>query len=316
MVDPMDCQLCTDDPVASAPVQLLILAAQEDERQLVRDALASRPEWRLRFAAAEKEALKAVAADAPALLLMDMQDVAGSGLDFLDTLRRKHPLVPVVVLIRREDAPVFQALRHGAVNYIPWSFLASELEEIVESVLLAGEVRRCKNRLLSHVEREEIAFSIGNDTTLIPGIISLFQETLVGIGICETADSIRVNMAMEEALLNAIYHGNLEVSSRLRNDPERGDEPYRGEIDRRRRMQPYRDRRVHVLAKFTPAEATFTITDEGTGFDPSSLPDPTDPANIELASGRGLLLIRTFMDEVRHNVVGNQITMVKRKAAK
>lgn len=316
MVDPMDCQLCTDDPVASAPVQLLILAAQEDERQLVRDALASRPEWRLRFAAAEKEALKAVAADAPALLLMDMQDVAGSGLDFLDTLRRKHPLVPVVVLIRREDAPVFQALRHGAVNYIPWSFLASELEEIVESVLLAGEVRRCKNRLLSHVEREEIAFSIGNDTTLIPGIISLFQETLVGIGICETADSIRVNMAMEEALLNAIYHGNLEVSSRLRNDPERGDEPYRGEIDRRRRVQPYRDRRVHVLAKFTPAEATFTITDEGAGFDPSSLPDPTDPANIELASGRGLLLIRTFMDEVRHNVVGNQITMVKRKAAK
>lgn len=316
MADPVDCQFCDDDPVAPAPVPVLVLAAQEEERQMVREALAGRPEWQLRFVATEKEAVKDVAASPPATLLMDMQDVAGSALDFLDTLRRKHPLVPVIVLIRREDAPVFQALRHGAVNYVPWSFLESELADIVESVLLAGEVRRCKNRLLAHLQRQELSFAIGNDTTLIPGIISLFQEILVGVGICETADSIRVNMAMEEALLNAIYHGNLEVSSRLRNDPERGDEPYREEIDRRRRVPPFRDRRVLVHATFTPAEARFVIADQGPGFDPSSLPDPTDPANIELASGRGLLLIRTFMDEVRHNDVGNEITMLKRKPSK
>ena len=48
----------------------------------------------------------------------------------------------------------------------------------------------------------------------------------------------------------------------------------------------------------------------------STANDPTDPANIELASGRGLLLIRTFMDEVLHNEVGNEITMVKRKPTK
>jgi anti-sigma regulatory factor (Ser/Thr protein kinase)/CheY-like chemotaxis protein len=316
MADPTDCQNCDDDPVSTAPVPLLVLAAQEHERQNVRAALANRPEWKLRFVATEKDALREVAAVPPTTLLMDMQDVEGSALDFLDTLRRKHSLVPVIVLIRREDAPVFQALRHGAVNYVPWSCLDSELEEIVESVLLAGEVRRCKNRLLAHIQHHDMTFAIGNDTTLIPGIISLFQEMLVGIGICDTADSIRVNMAMEEALLNAIYHGNLEVSSRLRNDPERGDEPYREEIDRRRRTPPYRDRRVQVRATFNPVEARFIITDQGPGFDPHSLPDPTDPANIELASGRGLLLIRTFMDEVKHNAVGNEITMVKRKPSK
>jgi anti-sigma regulatory factor (Ser/Thr protein kinase)/CheY-like chemotaxis protein len=293
-----------------------VLAAQEDERVTVRAALASRPEWRLHFVSTEKEAIKDVATYGPAIVLMDMQDVEGSGLDFLDTMRRKHPLIPVIVLIRREDAPVFQALRHGAVNYVPWRFIESELEEIVDSVLLAGEVRRCKNRLLAHIQHQELTFAIGNDTTLIPGIISLFQEILVGIGICDTADSIRVNMAMEEALLNAIYHGNLEVSSRLRNDPERGDEPYREEIDRRRRSTPYRERQVRVHAKFLPTEAHFVITDQGPGFDPASLPDPTDPANIELASGRGLLLIRTFMDEVQHNPLGNAITMIKRKPAK
>ena len=44
----------------------------------------------------------------------------------------------------------------------------------------------------------------------------------------------------------------------------------------------------------------------------TTLPDPTDPANIEKVSGRGLLLIRTFMDEVHHNKTGNEITMIKR----
>ncbi|MGE0608143.1 MAG: ATP-binding protein, partial [Pirellulales bacterium] len=49
------------------------------------------------------------------------------------------------------------------------------------------------------------------------------------------------------------------------------------------------------------------------GFDPSKLPDPTDPANLEKASGRGLLLMRSFMDEVTYNATGNQITLVKRR---
>ncbi len=57
------------------------------------------------------------------------------------------------------------------------------------------------------------------------------------------------------------------------------------------------------------------IRDEGQGFDLASLPDPTLPQNLERRTGRGLFLIRTFMDEVRHNAVGNEITMVKRRDA-
>jgi anti-sigma regulatory factor (Ser/Thr protein kinase) len=61
--------------------------------------------------------------------------------------------------------------------------------------------------------------------------------------------------------------------------------------------------------------AEFVIADEGPGFDPNSLPDPTDPANLESVGGRGLLLIQTFMDEMRFNAAGNQITIVKQAAA-
>ncbi len=53
------------------------------------------------------------------------------------------------------------------------------------------------------------------------------------------------------------------------------------------------------------------MEDEGAGFDPDSLPDPTDPENLMKAHGRGLLLVRTFMDEATHNAKGNALTLVK-----
>ena len=60
----------------------------------------------------------------------------------------------------------------------------------------------------------------------------------------------------------------------------------------------------------SPTSGTFFVRDEGPGFDPNKLPDPTDPANLEKVSGRGLLLMKTFMDEVTFNATGNQVTMV------
>ncbi len=295
---------------------ILIFAIEPDEQKLVKDTLCCHDDWSVRFVTTEKQALQEIIKEMPALFLVDMQDLVKHGIDLVDTLRRKHPLVPVVLLTRRDDEPIYQALRHGAVNYVPWKSAETELVEVVESVLLASEVRKCRNRLLSYVIEQHHVFTLGNDTSLIPALITLFQETLLGIGICDQAESVRVNMAMEEALLNAVYHGNLEVSSKLRNDPEQGDEPYRKQIDERRRLSPYRERKVNVRAHFTTQEAKIIVTDQGPGFDPGSLPDPTDSEHIELASGRGLLLIRTFMDVVSHNASGNEITMIKKRHSK
>jgi anti-sigma regulatory factor (Ser/Thr protein kinase) len=77
-------------------------------------------------------------------------------------------------------------------------------------------------------------------------------------------------------------------------------------------MKPYVDRRVSVTSRETPGEAVFVIGDEGPGFDTSQLPDPTDPANLEKRSGRGLLLIRAFMSDVRYNGRGNEVTLTYR----
>jgi anti-sigma regulatory factor (Ser/Thr protein kinase) len=126
----------------------------------------------------------------------------------------------------------------------------------------------------------------------------------------EESDIVRISTALQEALVNAIEHGNLELDSSLREGL--GDE-YVELAAERRRQSPYSERKVHLTASFSREKATWTIRDEGRGFDPESLPDPTDPANLHRVSGRGLLLIRTFMDEVEFNQQANEIRMSKRR---
>ena len=79
---------------------------------------------------------------------------------------------------------------------------------------------------------------------------------------------------------------------------EDGGDAFQKLAEQRQNELPYRARRVRLAVRETAHEVTYTVSDEGPGFDPSSLPDPTDATQIEKVSGRGLLLIRTFMDEV------------------
>ncbi|MFH1919526.1 MAG: ATP-binding protein [Planctomycetota bacterium] len=99
-------------------------------------------------------------------------------------------------------------------------------------------------------------------------------------------DVFSIHLAMEEALVNAIRHGN--------------------------RLDP--GKQVHVACRVNPEMIRIEITDEGEGFDPSSVPDPTDPAHIEAPSGRGLMLMRSFMSRVEYNDVGNHVVMEKERA--
>jgi anti-sigma regulatory factor (Ser/Thr protein kinase) len=140
-------------------------------------------------------------------------------------------------------------------------------------------------------------------------VLAELQETAVRLGLFDAGTADRVAVALTEALLNGIQHGNLELDSRLRQEDE-------GSYDRtcefRRRRPPYRDRRLHVRARLSRREAVYIIRDEGPGFDPYTLPDPTDPVHLETTTGRGLLLIRAYMDEVAFNGAGNAIILTKR----
>ena len=69
------------------------------------------------------------------------------------------------------------------------------------------------------------------------------------------------------------------------------------------------------LAKLSNTELFISIADEGDGFNPDDVPDPTAEDNLEIPSGRGLMLMHSFMDSVAYNDKGNQVTMKKVRSA-
>lgn len=290
---------------------IFVVDDSQETFRTIQSTLAEEPNWKLHHLTSGKAALDGPLPHAPNIVLTDLMLPDMDGLDLVRSYRKKHPLIPVVIMTHQgSDDIAFKALKCGAANYVPKRLLTTELVNTIDSVLAAAEMDRRRQRLLSCLTLSELEFAIGNDPTLIPSIVALLQENLVGMNLTDETSTIRVGIALEEAIVNAMYHGNLEVSSELRRE---GDLPYRNMIEKRRHEAPYNSRKVFVKSKITQNEATYVIRDEGPGFDPTTLPDPTDPANLESTSGRGLLLIRTFMDSVNHNETGNQIIMVKRR---
>ncbi len=99
-------------------------------------------------------------------------------------------------------------------------------------------------------------------------------------------DIFGVHLAMEEALVNAVKHGNGYDETK----------------------------NVEIICRMSADRVRIEIQDEGDGFDPDSLPDCTDEEHLEIPSGRGVMLMRTFMSLVEYNDLGNRVIMEKQRA--
>lgn len=101
----------------------------------------------------------------------------------------------------------------------------------------------------------------------------------------DQAAMFAIRLALEEGINNGFRHGN-------KSDP---------------------DKSVKLHCRIDDHEVLLEIEDEGSGFDPSTVPDPTDEENIEIPSGRGIMLIRAYMTEVSYVPPGNLLRMVYRR---
>ena len=101
----------------------------------------------------------------------------------------------------------------------------------------------------------------------------------------EPSDIFGIHLAVEEAIVNAIVHGN--------------------------KLDPAKT--VHVSCSVSPDLARIEITDAGAGFDPASVPDCTREERLEVPSGRGVMLMRSFMTRIEYNARGNSVLLEKRR---
>ena len=131
---------------------------------------------------------------------------------------------------------------------------------------------------------QELILELPNDIRSIEHAVEYVTRHCSGC--CEYARRLNLNfrVGLTEALSNAMLYGN-------NSDPQK---------------------RVRVEVTVRVEEIAVRVTDQGVGFDPTTVPDPTLPDNISKSGGRGIFLMRSLMDEVRFNDQGNSVTLVLR----
>jgi CheY-like chemotaxis protein len=264
----------------------------------------------LLYAGDGKEALQKMAEQLPDLVLADLQMPEMNGLELVEKVKSDYPVVPVILMTAQGSEDIAaQALRQGAASYVPKRKLAEELAPTVQRILSGSLEDRAHSQLMHYLESTESVFVLANDLVLIKALVAHLQQTLRCLPLGDETERLRVGVALEEALTNACYHGNLEIRS-VDTNAER--HAYERLAHERRLEAPYRDRRIRVTARISREQAVFVIHDEGPGFDVSKLPAGT--LDAELGSCRGVMLMRTIMDEVRYNAAGNEVTLIKRRA--
>ena len=128
----------------------------------------------------------------------------------------------------------------------------------------------------------DYVLELPNDLRVIERAVNYLIDRGQEIGFNQDRLRLNLRVGLTEALANAMLYGNSR-------DPRK---------------------RVRVDAQVTAGVFTIRVTDEGRGFNPAAISDPTLPRNRKRAGGRGIFLIRKLMDEVEFNESGNSITMV------
>jgi CheY-like chemotaxis protein/anti-sigma regulatory factor (Ser/Thr protein kinase) len=292
---------------------LLVVDDSLVDRAIAGEVLSAGTSHQVEYSSNGLEALEHLEARLPLAVVTDMQMPEMDGIELVKAIRQRFPTVPVILMTGCGSEEIaIQALMLGAADYVPKSQIQSDLVEAVKKVLALATGDRPHQHLSQCLRYQELHYELDNDVLLIPPLAEQFQQIAMGLELTDSTGGMRLAKAVVETLSNAMYHGNLELSSEQIEAAAKPHSAAATAIAERRETPPYRDRRVYVNATFSPEQARFSIRDEGPGFDASKLPDlNADPTHLTSGEGRGLVLVKMFMDQVKFNSVGNELTMVK-----
>jgi CheY-like chemotaxis protein len=248
------------------------------------------------------------------LVVTDLEMPEMNGLELVERISMDFEHVPAILITARgSEELASQALRIGAASYVPKNHLRTLLNDTITDVLGVIRTDRSFSKLISTLKKNVFIFDLPNDASMISPLVGLLIQVVSGMDLVNSAELTRIGVAIEHALVNAVYRGNLELGPSV-TPAHRAlvyDDATTDLIERRKQSDPYQNRRVHVEATASKEEVRVLIRDQGKGFDTTQVPGPDDPKVLNTESGRGLVLMASFMDELVFNESGTEVTMVK-----
>jgi len=271
------------------------------------------PTYRCLSASNGKDALELLKTERDIdVVVTDVRMPGMDGLQLIRAIRRFRPHLPAIAMTAYgSEETAVEALRAGASNYLRKPFKTQEFLSVVRKCIELAQARRGKATALAHLKESTKVFELPARLEVVRTVIPHLTDGLSDLGIVEAQDLMNLEVALEEALSNAVIHGSLllsEENAKWKQDRESFEKAYAA-----RRSDPrFSSKTITVSVRLTSQEVVFNVEDRGPGFDPNALPPPEGMTSIQGVQGRGLMLVRLFMDDVAHENGGRRIKMVKR----
>lgn len=240
------------------------------------------------------------------VILSDIKMPVSNGLELLERVRHDEYKIPFIFMTGHGELKLsIDALKLGASDFILKPFRYRVLNETLSKITMHQIPRSQMNAVLSEVLLES-TIPIKSGTRFVSAVVQYLTELLEPLCQIHKIEFYSIGICLMEALTNAVVHGNLEVSSLLKEENMASYE----ELVRKREAAPeYFNRMVKTNFQFSPEKITFEVQDEGQGFDWNNRP-AYDPLEL-LEHGRGIIIIQSLMDEVSWNETGNCIRLTK-----
>lgn len=291
-------------------IKVLVVDDSPIDRALATGLISKRMDSEIFEACNGREGLSLIEAHQPGLVLTDLQMPEMNGLELVSAVKKRFPNIPVILMTAQGSEEIAaQALQRGAASYVPKRRLAEDLVHTMQRVLSTSQEEKRRSLLMHHVVQTDTRFTLENDPALVQLLVSHILDVLRCMPLGDETERLRVGIALEEALGNALFHGNLELSP---NGSYHDRKEYEQLAQDRFMQLPYCDRKIQVRVCISPSEAMFVIRDDGPGF-PVAQWDANQAGSLtDRSYGRGIVLMRSIMDDVSYNESGNEVTLVKR----
>ena len=258
-----------------------------------------------------EEALSLFREDPTPIVLTDVRMPVMDGLTLIQNIRQEAPETYIAMISGHGDeALAIAALRSGAKDYLKKPINLDELESVLKKFSEALSAQEKVVEDLRALSLLHLDLTLHSDPYKVSGMVAYLLHGMAAF--LDKRELADLQLVLSELLLNAIEHGNLDISGEEKRQALIEDR-YQALLQERRRQPQYRQRRVTITLTFDQQTGKLScrIRDEGKGFNWQALPQTLQPEHFTLPHGRGILLSRLLVEELIYNDAGNEVTMIK-----
>lgn len=288
---------------------ILCICSNKDIRNTVTQSVTS-TNLHLFYANNLQETLIHISSENPQIFFCDFNFAKQYHTEVFSLARKNNPNILINILLDQNDKDtLFQAMSFGINNYLVFPIIT---EDLCNYLKLCGLIIQTRNKKAQAPQPQtSTTKTIIADNTIenVPEIVNSLVE------LCnQNFDKNEIRIGLEELIINAIEHGNLNISFAEKNQAIFNG-TFEELVQERKSNNLYKDKKITISFHQEPNYDEWQIEDEGNGFDPSEIPTFTKLSQIQQLHGRGILISRFQFDEIEYKNEG-RLVRIRRYASK